>query len=342
MNDLGPAVAPVRRLTGSQKSAILMMLLSEDEAAETLKHLSPREVQALGAAMYSVADIGQDLVDSVLDEFLVAATEQTSLGSNAGPHLKNVLVKAFGEDKAGSVLGRITPPESAKGIEILEWMDARAIAAMVEGEHPQVVAVVLAHLTGELAAEVLGLMDAEMQADILLRVATLETIQPEAVEELERVMQKRLGATTSVRASSIGGVNAAAKIVNGLKGQAGQRVVGALSMLDAGIGQTIQDQMFVFDNLLTVDDKSMQALLRALDNSLLVVALKGADEAIKQKFFGCMSQRAAQGIQDEIDGKGPIKVSEVVEAQKAILATARQLAEAGTINLGGSGGDDYV
>lgn len=344
MNDLSPAVerCPRINLSGTQKSAILMMLLNEDEAAETLKHLSPREVQHLGGAMYSVADVGQDAVDLVLDEFLMAATEQTSLGLDAGPRIKNVLVKAFGEDKAGSVLSRITPVEGNKSIEILEWMDARSIVEMVEGEHPQVIAVVLAHLAPELAAEVLTLLPADMQADMLLRVATLDTIQPEAVVELERVMQKRLKASTSLRAAAIGGVNAAAKIINSVRGGQDRRIIGALSVLDSGIGQTIQDQMFVFENLLDVDDKSMQTLMRSLDTSLLVIALKGADERIKAKFFGCMSQRAAQGVQDEIDGKGPLKVSEVQEAQKAILTTARQLSDSGAITLGGSSGDDYV
>lgn len=343
MSDNLPSVEvhPQINLSGTQKSAILMMLLTEDEAASTLQHLNPREVQHLGGAMYSVADVGQDAVDMVLDEFLMAATEQTNLGYGAGTHIKNVLTKAFGEDKAGSVLSRISPPEGNKSIEILEWMDARSIAEMVEGEHPQVIAVVLAHLEAELAGQVLQLLPADAQADLLLRVATLDTIQPEAVAEIERVMQKRLKASTSLRASSIGGVNAAAKIINNVKGGNDRRIIGALTVLDSGIGQTIQDQMFVFENLLTVDDKSMQTLLRSLDTALLVVALKGADERIKAKFFGCMSQRAAQGVQDEIDGKGPMKVSEVQEAQKSILTTARQLADAGTINLGG-GGDDYV
>lgn len=338
---IGDPFTAVRKLSGTQKSAILMMLLGEDEAAETLRNLTPREVQQLGSAMYSVAEVDQATVDAVLDEFLFAASEQTSLGLGSGPHIKNVLVKAFGEDKAGSVLSRITPPTGNKSIEILEWMDARSIAEMVQGEHPQVIAVVLAHLDPALAAEVLQLMPAELQADMLLRVATLDGIQPEAVEELERVMQKQLKASTSLRASAIGGIDTAAKIVNHVRGGADRRIIGALTALDQQIGQTIQDQMFVFDNLLTVDDKSMQTLLRSLDNSQLVVALKGADERMRQKFFNCMSQRAAQGIQDEIEGKGPMRVSEVQEAQKAILATARQLADSGAIMLGG-GGDDYV
>jgi flagellar motor switch protein FliG len=330
-----------RKLSGTQKSAILMMLLGEDEAADTLKNLTPREVQQLGAAMYSVADVDQATVDTVLDEFLLAASEQTSLGLGSGPHLKNVLVKAFGEDKAGSVLSRITPPAGNKSIEILEWMDARSITEMVQGEHPQVIAVVLAHLDPGLAAEVLQLLPSDLQADMLLRVATLDGIQPEAVAELERVLQKQLKASTSLRASAIGGVNAAAKIINHVRGGADRRIIGALTALDASIGQTIQDQMFVFENLLTVDDKSMQTLLRSIDTSLLVVALKGADERMRKKFFGCMSQRAAQTVQDEIESKGPMRVAEVLDAQKKILATARQLADSGAIMLAG-GADDYV
>lgn len=334
------ATAP-RFLSGTQKSAILMMLLGEDEAADLLKHLNPREVQNLGQAMFSVADVDQDTVNNVLDEFILAAREQTSLGLGTGPYVKNVFVKALGEEKAGSVLGRMSATTPQKGIEILDWMDARSIAATISGEHPQVIAAVLSHLDPGLAAEVLQLMPQEVQADMMYRVATLDSIQPDALAELERVMQRQIKANAAVSSSAIGGANAAAKIMNYVRGGADRRILGELTQIDEDIGQTIQDQMFIFDNLLSLDDRSMQTLLRSVDNTLLVPALKGADERMRAKVFNAMSQRAAQAVQDDLEAAGPMKVSEVQDAQKRVLAIARQLADSGAIMLGGSG-DDYV
>ncbi|API60795.1 flagellar motor switch protein FliG [Tardibacter chloracetimidivorans] len=340
MSEEAVAALP-RHLSGTQKSAILMMLLGEDEAADLLKHLNPREVQNLGQAMYSIADVDQGTVNNVLDEFILAAREQTSLGLGTGPYVKNVFVKALGEEKAGSVLGRMSATTPQKGIELLDWMDARSISATIQGEHPQVIAAVLSHLDAGLAAEVLQLMPEDMQADMMYRVATLDSIQPDALAELERVMQKQIKANAAVRSATIGGASAAARIMNHVRGGADRRIIGELTGIDEDIGQTIQDQMFIFDNLLSLDDRSMQTLLRSVDNTLLVPALKGADERMRAKFLGCMSQRAAQTVQDELEATGPMRVSEVQDAQKRILAIARQLGESGQIMLGGSG-DDYV
>lgn len=334
------ALAP-RHLSGTQKSAILMLLLGEDEAADLLKHMGPREVQNLGQAMYSVADVDQDTVNVVLDEFILAAREQTSLGLGTGPYVKNVFVKALGEEKAGSVLGRMSSSSPQKGIEILDWMDARSIAATIATEHPQVIAAVLCHLEPGLAAEVLQLLPEEMQPDMMLRVATLDSIQPDALAELERVMQKQIKTNAAVRSATAGGTTTAARIMNYVRGGADRRIIEQLSTLNENIGQSIQDQMFVFENLLALDDRSMQTLLRSVDNTLLVAALKGSDERMRTKMFAAMSQRAAQSVQDEIETRGPMKVSEVQDAQKRILAIARQLGESGAIMLGGSG-DDYV
>jgi len=312
------ALAP-RHLSGTQKSAILMLLLGEDEAADLLKHMGPREVQNLGQAMYSVADVDQDTVNVVLDEFILAAREQTSLGLGTGPYVKNVFVKALGEEKAGSVLGRMSSSSPQKGIEILDWMDARSIAATISSEHPQVIAAVLCHL----------------------EPATLDSIQPDALAELERVMQKQIKTNAAVRSATAGGTTTAARIMNYVRGGADRRIIEQLTTMNENIGQSIQDQMFVFENLLALDDRSMQTLLRSIDNTLLVAALKGSDERMRAKMFAAMSQRAAQSVQDEIESRGPMKVSEVQDAQKRILAIARQLGESGAIMLGGSG-DDYV
>lgn len=328
-------------LSGTQKCAILMLLLGEDEAAEILKNLSPREVQQLGSAMYSVADVDQKTVNLVLDEFLAIIKAQTSIGLSADSYIRRTLVKALGEDKAGSILTRITPSSSAKGIEILEWMDARSIAEMIENEHPQIIGTIIAHLDYAVAADVLSLLPENLQAEVLRRVATIDSVQPEAIAQLEQVMQLQFQANTSLRASKIGGVKAAAKIMNFTQSANEQRIMRDLLKSDKDLMTNIQENMFVFENLIAVDDKSLGVLLRNVEPENLAVALKGADERLRDKILGCMSQRAAASIIDEMEAKGPMRVSEVQEAQKKIIATARKLSDAGTMVLAGRG-DDYV
>ena len=329
-------------LTGTQKSAILMMLLGEDEAAEILKNLSPREVQHLGGAMYSVQGVDQDTVNAVLDEFLAIIKQQTSLGLGAGNYIRNVLTKALGGDKAQSVLSRITPASSERPIEILDWMDARAIAELIIDEHPQIVALIVSYLDYGLAADVLGLLPPDLQPEVVRRIATLETVQPDAVRELERVMQQKFQANTTLRASQIGGVKAAAKIMNFTKTAMEQRIMKDIKKDSKDLMQAIQDNMFVFDNLVISDDRSLQTLLRSIDSEILVLALKGADEVLRDKLFGCMSTRAASNIKDEMEALGPVRLTDVQEAQKQIIAVARKMSDDGTIVLAGRGGDEMV
>jgi flagellar motor switch protein FliG len=328
-------------LNGTQKSAILMLLLGEEEASEILKNLSPREVQQLGTAMYSVADVNQDTVNMVLDEFLAIIKAQTSIGLGADTYIRRVLTKALGEDKAGSVLTRITPSQTGKNIEILQWMDARSIAEMISGEHPQIIGIIVAHLEYAVAADVLVLLPEDLQHEVIQRIATLDSVQPEAIAQLERVMQLQFKANTSLRASKIGGIKAAAKIMNFTKTAMEQRIMGKLAKSDKNVMTQILDNMFMFENLIAVDDKSMGTLLRSVEPNTLAIALKGADERLRDKIFGAMSSRAAASLKDEMDSKGPMRVSEVQEAQKQIIAIARQLSDAGTIMLAGRG-DDYV
>jgi flagellar motor switch protein FliG len=328
-------------LNGTQKCAILMLLLGEEEASEILKNLSPREVQQLGTAMYSVADVDQETVNMVLDEFLAIIKAQTSIGLGADTYIRRVLIKALGEDKAGSVLTRITPSQTGKNIEILQWMDARSIAEMISGEHPQIIGIIVAHLEYAVAADVLVLLPEDIQAEVIQRIATLDSVQPEAIAQLERVMQLQFKANTSLRASKIGGVKAAAKIMNFTKTAMEQRIMGKLAKADKNVMTQILDNMFMFENLIAVDDKSMGTLLRSVEPNTLAIALKGADERLRDKIFGAMSSRAAASLKDEMDSKGPMRVSEVQEAQKQIIAVARQLSDAGTIMLAGRG-DDYV
>ncbi len=329
-------------LSGTQKSAILMMLLGEDEASEILKNLSPKEVQHIGTAMYSVEGLDQETVNKVLDEFLAIIKEQTSLGLGAGNYIQNVLNKALGSDRAQSVLGRITPSESSNAIEILEWMDSRAIAELISDEHPQIIALIVSYLDPAQGSDVLAMLDEKLQPEIVKRIATIQTVQPDALKDLEVVMQKKFAANTSLRASQVGGVKAAASIMNFMKGEDEQRVFKEIAKFSKNLMSEIQEAMFVFDNLIKSDDKSLQMILRSVETEDLVLAMKGADEILRDKLFACMSQRAAANIQDEMEALGPVRLTEVQEAQKRIINAARRMSDEGTIVLAGRGGDDYV
>ena len=329
-------------LSGTQKSAILMMLLGEDEASEILRNLSPKEVQHLGAAMYSVQGLDQDTVNRVLDEFLAIIKEQTGLGLGAGNYIRNVLTKALGEDKAESVLGRITPSSSDRPIEILDWMDARSIAELVIDENPQIIALIIAYLDAALGADVMGLLPEEIQSEVIRRIATLQTVQPDALRELEKVMQQKFKANTTLRASQVGGVKAAAMIMNFTKQDVEARILKDISKFNKGLMTEIQDNMFIFENLIMSDDKSLQTILRNVDTEDIVLALKGADENLREKLFSCMSSRAAANIQDEMEALGPVRLSDVQEAQKRVINIARRLSDEGSIVLAGRGGDDFV
>ena len=330
------------RLTGTQKSAILMMLLGEEEAAEILKNLSPKEVQHLGGAMYSVRNTDQETVNAVLDEFLAIIKKQTSLGLGAGNYIRNVLNRALGEDKAQSVLSRITPASSERPIEILDWMDARSIAELLQDEHPQIIALIISYLDYSQASDVLNLLTEDLQPEIVQRIATLETVDPEALRELELVMQMKFKANTSLRSTKVGGVKAAAKIMNFTKANMEKRIHGAIKRNDKDLMQAIQDNMFTFDNLGMSDDRSLQNLLRVVETEDLIMALKGATEELQQKLFGCMSTRAAANIKDEMEVLGPVRLTEVQTAQKQIIEVARKMSDEGTIVLAGRGGDEMV
>jgi len=330
------------KLSNTQKCAILMMLLGEDEAAEILKNLGPKEVQQLGKEMYTVQGLDQDTVNQVLDEFLAIIKTQTDLGMGSSNYIRNVMTKALGENKAQSVLGRITPTESDKPIEILDWMDARSVAELISDEHPQIMSLIISYLEAGVAADVLVLLPEEIQADIIHRIATLETVQPDALAELERVMQLKFKTNTSLRASSVGGVKAAAQIMNFTKQNMEQRIVKSLGEKDRLLAKEIQESMFTFDTLILMDDRSMQTLLRNIDQEVLIIALKGTEEDLKKKIFSCMSQRASANIQDEMEVLGPLRLTEVQEAQKAIINTARTMSDEGSIVLAGRGGDDFV
>ncbi len=327
---------------GSSAAAILLMLLGEDEAAEVLGRLEPDEVQHLGAAMFGVADVSEIEVNGVLDMFVGRAKERTTLGFGAQSQIKSMMERALGAERAENVLARITPRTRSTALDALKWMDAETISGLVQHEHPQIAALVLAHLDPAIAAEVLQLLDENVQTDVVYRVATLGPVTAEALDDLERLLLRQVtrGAPGGSMAKR-GGAAEAAKIVNNTRTATEQRVIRQLAKLDRLLARTIEDEMFIFGNLNELEDKHLGTLMRQIDNELLVIALKGCDEKLKTKILGCMSSRAAQSIQDAIAEKGPMRLAEVQDAQKEILATARKLADAGTIMLGGKG-DDYV
>ena len=332
--------AELEALSTTQRAAVLMLLLGEDQAASIIRYMDPKEVQALGAAMVSVGDISQEAVNEVLDDFISTFKKQTSLGLGTSDYVESVLRAALGEDKAASVLGRINPTSASKGLEILRWMDARAIAEMVQGEHPQVVAIILSVLENAVAADVLSFLPQEARPEIVERVARLETVQPAAMEELEAIMRKQFASRSSSASSSFGGVKAAAKIMNLTKVDMESMIMKGVESLDADLAQAIQDNMLTFADLGCVDNRAIQTLLRNIEPDLLMVALKGADEIVRDKFMSNMSERARAVFLDDMEAKGPMRLSDVEDAQKKIMRQARKLSEAGELML--AAGDDFV
>jgi flagellar motor switch protein FliG len=327
-------------LSGTQRAAVLMLLLGEQQAAEIIRYLNPKEVQALGAAMVSVADLSQEAVNAVLDDFVLTIKKQTSLGLGTTDYVEKVLKRALGDDKAASVLNRIMPGQSTKGLEILSWMDPRSIADMIFGEHPQVIAIILSVLEHQVAADVLTYLPDESRPEIMQRVASLDTVQPSAMTELEAIMKKQFSNNSSSKSSSFGGVKAAARIMNLTKTELEASVILGLNKLDPDLTLRIQDNMYTFENLTTMDNRGIQVLMRNVDTDQLMIALKGATEMVKDKFFGNMSERARSMFKDDMEAKGPMRITDVEEAQKKIMRTARKLADAGELMLGG--GADFV
>ncbi len=338
--DPGQVAAEVEALSNTQRAAVMLMLLGEEEAANVIRHLAPKEVQHLSAAMISVADLSQEAVSVVLDGFIATIKKQTNLGGGID-YLEAVLKQAIGEDKASSVLSRIMPASANRGLEVLQWMDARSITEMIADEHPQIIAIVLSFLDYDVAADVLRFLPEHLRPEVLGRVASLETIQPTAMQELEAIMRQQFSSNSSLKSSSVGGVKAAAKIMNFVKSDIEQGMMRTLTERNGDLAQRIQDNMIAFENLSGCDNRSIQTLMRAVPSELLMVALKGADDLAKDKFLSNMSARAREMFVDEMEARGPLRLSDVEDAQKQILRTARRLSDAGEMMLAGRGAD-YV
>ncbi|MDA8095407.1 MAG: flagellar motor switch protein FliG [Betaproteobacteria bacterium] len=327
---------------GIQKSAILLMSLGEEEAVEVFKYLGPREVQKLGTAMAALANVTRDQVEEVLSEFRDKAEEQTTLGMASDDYIRKVLTKALGNDKAANLIDRILHGGDTSGIEGLKWMDSGSVAELIKSEHPQIIATILVHLDRDQASEVLGFFPERLRNDVILRIATLEGVQPAALRELNDVLTKLLTGGDKVKKSAMGGVRTAAEILNFMGTSEEGTVISAIKDYDPDLAQRIQDEMFVFENLLDLDDRSIQLLLREVQSESLIVALKGTSPELREKIFKNMSQRAAEMLRDDLEAKGAVRLSEVEAEQKEILKIVRRLAEGGQIILAGRGEEGLV
>ena len=329
-------------LGGIQQAAVFLMSVGEQEASDILKHLGPKEVQSLGEAMATMANVDKGKAADVLQNFNTIVGGQTALGMGSEDYLRNVLTKALGKDKAGGVIDRILLGRQSKGLEALKWMEPRSIAEVIRLEHPQIIAIVLSYLDADQAGLVLSNLPENTRSDIMMRIASLDAIQPAALFELDEILEKQFaGHETSIRSSSVGGIKTAADILNFVDGTSEAAIMEGIKNVDEDLGQEIEDSMFVFDNLSGVDDRGIQALLREVSSDILIVALKGADEEVKEKILKNMSKRAAEMLRDDLEASGPVKLSEVEDAQREILSVARRMAESGDIALS-SGGDEYV
>jgi flagellar motor switch protein FliG len=337
-----PAAPPKPSRSGVERAAILLLTLGETEAAEILRHMGAKEVQQLGKAMTDLANVSREEVSEVLGSFNNSVEQQTSVGVGGEDFVRKVLVNALGEDKAATLMDRIPITSRRKGLEALKWMDSKAIAEIMRNEHPQIISIVLSYLDADQAAEVLAFLPDAMRSDLMIRVATMDGVRPSALTELDEMIEKSFAGASSSKTSSMGGPKVAAAIMNLVKGDSSNAIMSDLAKVDEQLSQKIQDLMFIFDDLEKVDDRGMQELLRQVPADKLLIALKGAEEALKAKIFKNMSQRAAEMMKDDLEAKGPVKLSEVEAAQKEIIIAARKLADAGTISLGTGGGDEYV
>jgi flagellar motor switch protein FliG len=335
------SAAAKAEIPGPERAAILLMSLGEAEAAEVLKHMGAKDVQKVGQAMATLTNVSRERATDVLEGFCSALDSQTSLGVGADDYVRRVLVGALGEDKASGLIDRILLGRNSKGLDALKWMETRAVADIVRNEHPQIVAIVLAHLDPDQASEVLVFLPERMRSDVLMRIAKLDGIQPAALKELDEIMERQFSGNNNLKSSTVGGVKCAANILNLMDSAVESTIISRISETDGDLGNRIQELMFVFDNLADVDDRGIQTILKDVQTDQLGLALKGADPKIRDKFLKNMSKRASEMLVEDMEAKGPVRVSDVEAAQKEILAVARRLADAGDISLGGKG-EEFV
>jgi flagellar motor switch protein FliG len=325
-----------KSLSGSERAAILLMSLGEADAAEVLKRLGPKEVQRIGSAMAQMANVDKQVVADVLNSFVEQIDGQASMGGSED-YIKKLLVTALGEGKAGQVIDRILFGHNSKGLESLKWMEPKAVAEVIRLEHPQIIAIVLSYLDADQSAQVLALMPERTRSDTIMRIATLDGIQPAALNELDMILDKQFSGNSNVQSSNVGGKKTAANILNFMDTSIESEIIEEVKEVDAELAQALEDLMFVFDNLVDIDDRGIQTLLREVSSENLVLALKGAEEPLREKIFKNMSKRASEMLRDDLESRGPVRLSEVEAAQKEILAIARRMMDSGELVIGGKG-----
>ncbi|MFM7273051.1 MAG: flagellar motor switch protein FliG [Gammaproteobacteria bacterium] len=332
---MSDAAAP-EEISPLEKAAILLLSVGEANAAKVLRYLTPKEVQRVGSQMSRMQDINAEQVSKVFESFLVEIYAATGLGVGNETYIRNVLIEALGEERAHTLIDNILMSDKTKGLEALRWMNPKLVANTIRGEHPQIQAVIMSYLHPDQAAEVLAQFSEKARTDLVMRIATMETVNPAALQELNKIVEGELTGAGLQQGQFLGGLKFAADIVNNLDSTIETVLMEHIREADESLGTKIQDLMFVFDDLKNIDDKGIQALMREVSSDVLVLALKAAEEDLKAKIFGNMSKRAAELLKDDLEVKGPVRVSEVEAAQREILAVARRMADAGEIVLGGT------
>jgi flagellar motor switch protein FliG len=332
-------VSSTMQLNGTVRAAVFLMTLGERAASEILKHLAPKEVQTIGSAMAALPPVSRSELNEVIAQFNAVVDDQTAIGVGSEEYLRKVLIQAVGEDRANILIDRILVGATSAGLESLKSMDGRAVADMIRNEHPQIIAIVVSYLESDHAAEVLAHLSAPVRGDVIMRIALLESINPSALQELDQIFERRFAGNNASKTSVVGGLKRAAHILNFMDTAAEEAILQAVREKDEALSVKIQELMFTFEDLLELDDRSVQRLLREVSSEQLVVALKGAPAEIKALMLRNMSKRAAEVLEEDLEARGPVRVSDVEAAQKEVLGIVRRLSEEGEIAMGG---DDYV
>src|SRR5580692_10555158 len=329
-------------LAGTQRAAILLMSLGEQDAANVLKQLDAREVQKLGIAMAELKEVWREQKSAVLNSFIGIADGKANIAGGSQDYVRRVLTQAVGKHKTDMLMDRVSSGQSGQGIEALKWMEAKAVAQIIGAEHPQIAAIVLAHLEPEQSAAILPLLTDDFRTEVLMRIASLSEVPQTALTELDQLVEKQANAAPPAPLRRVGGARTVANILNAMERDKSGEELGKIEKADGEMHQQIKDLLFIFDNLLNVDDRGIQALLREVGSDTLAVALRGAEPEVQEKILKNMSKRAAEILKDDMEARGPVKLVEVEAAQKEIVVIAQRLAEEGTIALGGKGGAEFV
>jgi flagellar motor switch protein FliG len=329
-------------IPGTQRAAILLLSLGEQDAANVLKQLDAKEVQKLGIAMAELREVSREQMTAVLDKFIGLADSKANIAGGSPDYVRRVLTQAVGKQKTDMLLDRVASGQTGQGIEALKWMEAKAVAQIISGEHPQIAAIVLAHLEAEQSAAIMPLLSEELRTEVLLRIASLSEVPQSALTELDQLVEKQANVAPPSPLRKVGGARTVANILNAMEKDKSGTELGKIEKADSEMHQKIKDLLFIFDNLLDVDDRGIQALLREVGSDTLALALRGAEPEVSDKILKNMSKRAAEILKDDMEARGPVKLADVEAAQKEIVVIAQRLAEEGTINLGGKGAAEFV